>query len=109
MHPECGCTTKQMDLADQVLSTAGMVEHVKRSSAKEFIIATETGLLHRLQTQFPEKVFYPGSEHAGCHHMQRNTLEKAFMSLVTMEHVVTLDPKVAERAVKPIEQMLEIV
>ena len=109
MHPECGCTTKQMHLADQVLSTEGMVQHVNRSAASEFIIATENGLLHRLRAQHPEKRFYPASEHATCHHMQRNTLDKAFMSLVKMQHVVSVDPAVAERAVKPIERMLEIV
>ena len=109
MHPECGCTTKQMHLADQVLSTEGMVQYVSRSPAKEFIIATETGLLHRLRTQHPEKTFHPASEYATCHHMQRNTLEKAFMSLVKMQHVVTVDPHIAERAVKPIQRMLEIV
>ena len=108
MHPECGCTTKQMDLADQVLSTEGMVRHVNRSASKEFIIATETGLLNRLRTLHPEKRFYPASEHATCHHMQRNTLDKAFMSLVRMQHAVRVDPAVAERAVKPIERMLEI-
>jgi quinolinate synthase len=109
MHPECGCTTKQMDLADQILSTEGMVQHVKRSPAKEFIIATETGLLNRLKAQHPDRTFYPASEHATCHHMQRNTLEKAFMSLVKMQYKVTVDPTLAERAVRPIERMLEIV
>jgi len=108
MHPECGCTTKQMDLADQVLSTEGMVQYVNRSPAKEFIIATETGILHRMRQQHPDKRFFPASEHATCHHMQRNTLEKAFMSLVRMQHVVTVDPAVAERAVRPIERMLAI-
>ena len=53
MHPECGCTTKQMHLADEVLSTEGMAQYVNRSPAKEFIIATENGLLHRLRTQHP--------------------------------------------------------
>ena len=109
MHPECGCTTKQMHLADQVLSTDGMVQHVRRSPAKEFIIATETGLLHRLTTQHPEKTFYAGSEHATCHHMQRNTIEKVFLSLEKLQHVVTVDQAVAERAVKPIERMLALV
>jgi len=109
MHPECGCTTKQMALADQVLSTEGMVRYVERSPAKEFIIATETGLLNRLRHQYPNRRFYPASEHATCHHMQRNTLEKAFMSLVKMQHVVTVDPQIAERAVRPIERMLEVV
>ena len=97
-----------MDLADQVLSTEGMVQYVKRSPAKEFIIATETGLLHRLKTQHPEKSFYAASEHATCHHMQRNTLEKVFMSLVQLQHVVTVPPAIAKRAVLPIQRMLEI-
>ncbi|MBI3996385.1 MAG: quinolinate synthase NadA [Candidatus Omnitrophica bacterium] len=109
LHPECGCTTKQMDLADQVLSTEGMVQYVNRSPAKEFIVATENGLLHRLRTQHPEKTFYPASEYATCHHMQRNTLEKAFMSLVNMQHVVTVEATIAERAVLPIRRMLDIV
>ena len=108
MHPECGCTTKQMHLADQVLSTEGMVRYVDRAPAKEFIIATETGILHRMRQQHPEKAFYPASEHATCHHMQRNTLEKVFMSLVQMQHEVKVDPAIAARAVKPIERMLEI-
>ncbi|MDP3723475.1 MAG: quinolinate synthase NadA [Candidatus Omnitrophota bacterium] len=109
MHPECGCTTKQMDLADQILSTEGMVQHVARSPAREFIIATETGLLNRLRTQHPDKTFYPASEHATCHHMQRNTIEKVFMSLVKLQHVVTVDPQVAKQAIVPIQRMLEIV
>jgi len=109
MHPECGCLTKQMHLADAILSTEGMVQHVRRSPSSEFIVATETGLLNRLKTQYPDKAFYPASEHATCHHMQRNTLEKAFMSLVKMQYVVTVDPAIAERALKPIERMLAIV
>lgn len=109
MHPECGCTTKQMHLADQVLSTEGMAQYVNRSPAKEFIIATETGLLNRLRTQHPQKTFYPASEAASCHHMQRNTLQKVFLSLVKMQHVVTVDPAIAQRAVRPIQRMLEIV
>ena len=109
MHPECGCTTKQMHLADQVLSTEGMVRYVDQSPAREFIIATETGILHRMRQRHPEKRFFPASEHATCHHMQRNTLEKAFMSLVRMQHVVTVDPQVAARALRPIQRMLAIV
>ena len=109
MHPECGCLTKQMHLADRILSTEGMVQYAKRSPSKAFVIATETGLLHRLRTQMPEKAFYPASEHAACHHMQRNTLEKVFLSLVKMQYEVRVDPNVAKRALRPIERMLEIV
>jgi len=109
MHPECGCLTKQMDLADEILSTEGMVRHVDRSPGTEFIIATETGLLHRLRSRHPEKRFYAASEHASCHHMQRNTLEKVFQSLLRLQHVVTVDPAIAARAIKPIERMLSVV
>ena len=86
-----------------------MVQYVNRSPAKEFIIATEIGLLNRLRTQYADKTFYPASEHATCHHMQRNTLEKVLMSLVKMQYVIAVGPKLAERAVKPIERMLAIV
>jgi quinolinate synthase len=98
-----------MDLADEVLSTEGMVRYVERSPSQEFIIATETGLLNRLRHQYPTRCFYPASEHATCHHMQRNTLEKAFMSLVKMQYVVTVDPRIAQRALRPIERMLAVV
>ena len=108
MHPECGCLTKQIDLADEILSTEGMVRYVAASQAEEFIIATEIGLLNRLRTQHPAKRFYPASEHAACHHMQRNTLEKTFLSLVWMQHVVTVDPRIAERALRPLHRMLEL-
>ncbi len=108
MHPECGCLTKDMHLADQILSTEGMVRHVASSAGQEFIIATETGLLNRLRHQFPDKQFYPASEQAGCRHMQRNTLEKVLWSLANTQFVVTVDPAIAQRAVKPIERMLAI-
>jgi len=109
MHPECGCLTKQMGMADRILSTEGIVRHVDRSPAREFIIATETGLLNRLKTQHPEKQFFPASKHATCHHMQRNTLEKVHRSLETLQYPITVDAKVATRALKPIERMLEVV
>ncbi len=108
MHPECGCLTKQMDLADQILSTEGMVKYVNSSPAKEFIIATENNILHRMRKDNPDKLFMPASEHATCHYMQRNTIEKVFWSLVNMRHQVTVDPAVAKRAVVPIERMLAI-
>ena len=108
MHPECGCLTAQMDLADQILSTDGMTQYVKQSSSKSFIIATEKNILYRMRKENPEKVFLPASEHAGCHHMQRNTLEKVYRSLVTGEFQVMVDPKVAERALVPIRRMMEI-
>ena len=108
MHPECGCLTKQMDLADKILSTDGMMRYVKESPAKSFIVATENGILYGMRKQNPEKTFIPASEHAGCHHMQRNTLEKVFHSLVHLEYEVKVDPQLAKRARLPIERMLSL-
>ncbi|HEX9780769.1 MAG TPA: quinolinate synthase NadA [bacterium] len=108
MHPECGCLTKQMHLADRILSTEGMVQYVNRAPGREFIVATEVGLLHRLRALYPDRRFYAASEHARCHHMNRNSLEKVAQALVSMEHVVRVEPAIAERALRPIERMLAI-
>ena len=108
MHPECGCLTKQMDLADKILSTDGMIRYVKESPSRCFIVATENGILYRMRKDNPGKTFLPASEHAGCHHMQRNTIEKVFWSLTTLQHEVTVDPEVAKRALVPIRRMMEI-
>jgi len=108
MHPECGCLTKQMDLADRILSTEGMVRYVKESPAETFIIATENGILYRMRKENPDKTFLPASEHASCHHMQRNTLEKVFWSLVKLQYKVSVDPAITERALVPIERMLAL-
>lgn len=108
MHPECGCLTKAMDLADRIQSTDAMVQYVKESPAKEFIIATDVGILSRLRRENPGKMFYAASDEASCHHMRRNTLEKVFWSLVRMEYRVTVQPDLARRALQPIERMLAL-
>jgi len=108
MHPECGCLTKQMDQADQILSTDGMVQYVQKSKSPAFIVATDNGILYRMRRDNPDKVFLPASEHAACHHMQRNTLEKVFRSLVTLQFPVTVDGEIAARALVPLRRMMEI-
>ena len=108
MHPECGCLTKQMDLADRILSTDGMIQYVRQSPAKAFIVATENGILYRMRKENPDKLFLPASEQATCQHMQVNTLEKVAQSLIRMQYPVTVDPKIARRALVPIRRMLEI-
>ncbi|MBU3758509.1 MAG: quinolinate synthase NadA [Candidatus Omnitrophica bacterium] len=109
MHPECGCTTKSMHLADRVLSTEGMVRYVKESSAREFIVATETGILHRMQLDNPEKRFIPASEQAVCGYMKMNTLEKMADALENMRNEVRVPEDLARRASRCIERMMEIV
>ncbi len=108
MHPECGCLTKQMDLADRILSTEGMISYARSSPAKTFIVATENGILYRMQKENPGKLFLPASEHAACHYMQRNTLEKVLRSLLRLEFRITVDPAIARRALIPIERMLAL-
>lgn len=109
MHPECGCTTKSMHLADKVLSTEGMVQYVKESPAQEFIVATETGILHRMQRDNPQKHFIPASEQAVCSYMKMNTLEKMADALENMRYEVRVPEELARRASRCIDRMMEIV
>jgi len=108
MHPECGCLTKSMHLADKILSTEGMVRYVGESKAKKFIIATETGILHRMQQDHPEKVFIPASPQAVCGYMKMNTLEKIVDSLENLRYEVKVPKELADRARLPIERMVAI-
>ncbi len=109
MHPECGCLTKSMHLADKILSTEGMIRYAKESPAQEFIVATETGVLHRMRKDNPQKNFIPASEHAVCRYMKMNTLEKVVESLENLQYEVKVPKDLAERALLPIERMLAIV
>lgn len=109
MHPECGCLTKSMHLADRILSTEGMIRYVNESKASSFIVATETGILHRMRKDNPDKLFIPASHAAACTYMKMNTLEKIVHSLENLEYEVKVPAPLAERALRPIERMLEIV
>jgi quinolinate synthase len=108
MHPECGCMTKSMDLADAILSTEGMVKYAKESPSEEFIIATEVGMLYKLQKENPGKKFYPASENATCQYMQMNTLEKAFRAILELKYEVKVPKEIADLARLPIGRMMAI-
>lgn len=103
-HPECAKPVR--DAADEVLSTGQMCTFVKTSAAKEFIVATEEGLLHRLRLENPDRVFYPVSPYAVCPNMKRNTLEKVLFCLRDGTPEVRVDAEIARRARRSIEQML---
>ncbi|MBI3291987.1 MAG: quinolinate synthase NadA [Elusimicrobia bacterium] len=109
VHPECGCSTAVLPMADQFLSTEGITRWPARSQAKEFIIATETGILHRLKKQYPDRAFYPASEEAVCGFMKKITLEKVLWSLEDLQHEVTVPAKIAAKARRAIDRMLELV
>ena len=108
MHPECGCLTSCMPLADKVLSTEGILKHARESKDREFIVGTEVGILHRLGKENPEKTFYPAAEEASCEFMKLNTLEKLLWSLEDLEYKVIVPEEIARRARRAIERMLEI-
>ena len=115
IHPECGCVTQCLYLCSSnrgngasILSTSGMLREAKASQAKQFIIATEVGLLHRLKKENPDKVFIPVKEDAVCRYMKMITLDKALTSLKQMIYVVKVEEAVAKKARVPIERMLQI-
>ena len=109
MHPECSCMTKVMDKVDHVLSTEGMVRHVRESKANEFVVATETGVIHKMQKENPKKQFIPAVNEAVCGYMKLNTLEKIVLSLERMQYEVKVPEPIRSRALIPIQRMLEIV
>ena len=117
IHPECGCASQCMYAAaddpelgrrTHVLSTEGMVRHAAASPRRAFVVATETGILHRLAKDAPDKRFYAMSERAVCRYMKLVTLEKVRDSLRDGRHVVTVEPAVAEAARGAIRRMVEI-
>jgi quinolinate synthase len=111
VHPECGCASQCMAFGNDtthILSTEGMVNFAKASPKKRFIVATETGILHRLNKEAPGKRFEAASEKAICKYMKMITLEKLRDSLRDWKHVVTVEPEIAERARGAIERMVAI-
>ena len=85
-----------------------MIKHVKNSPAETFIVATEVGILHRLQQDNPAKRFVPASEHAICPFMKLITLEKVYRSLTEDVYHIEVDPEIAAKARRSIERMIEI-
>jgi len=110
-HPECEEVILKM--ADYIGSTTGILKYTTKSEAKEFIVATESGILHQMQKDNPDKVFIPAPPNNNCAcndcpHMKRNTLEKLYLCLKNEMPEVTVPEDIIEKAVKPIERMLEI-
>jgi len=109
IHPECGCLTPQLMHADQILSTEGMTKRPAISPANEFIVATETGILHRMRRENPEKTFIPISEGSICGFMKKITLEKILWSLEDLKYEVHVPEPIASRARLAINRMMEAV
>ena len=112
VHPECkGAVSK---LADKVASTAGLLKYAIASDKKDFIVATESGILHEMRKKCPEKNFIPAPPEDStcacneCNFMRLNTMEKLYNTLKYEWPEVAVDEAIAEEAVKPIKKMLEI-
>ena len=101
VHPECGCASQCMAFGNErthILSTEGMINFAKESPKNRFLVATETGILHRLNKEAPGKRFEAVSEKAICKYMKMITLEKLRDSLRDWKHEVTVEPEIAQRA-----------
>lgn len=112
VHPECkGAIVK---LADLVGSTAAILKHAVKSEKKNFIVATESGILHEMRKQCPNKNFIPAPPEDStcacneCNFMRLNTMEKLYNSLKYEWPVIEVDEAISKEAVKPIKKMLDI-
>lgn len=105
-HPECTLPVGQ--LANLVLSTSGIALKARETKAKEVIVATEIGMLHRLSKENPDKEFIPACRHCDCAHMKVNNLEKLLWSLEETQYPVRVEAAVARQAKKAIDAMLTI-
>ena len=110
-HPECNAAV--LELADFIGSTAQMLEYAKSSESKKILIASETGLLHQMKKDSPEKEFLivPTDENCSCNdceYMKKNTLQKVYDCLVNEKPEIKLDNIKIEKAKKSIEKMLQL-
>jgi quinolinate synthase len=110
-HPEC--EEAVLAMADYIGSTTGLLKYTIENPAQEFIVATESGIIHQMEKANPDKVFIPAPPNNqcacnDCPHMKRNTLEKLYLCLKNEMPEIALPVDVIKKAQKPIERMLEI-
>lgn len=106
VHPECMPET--VELADEVLSTTGIMNYVDQSSHNEFIIATENEITFNLRKKYPGKIFHAVTDLAVCPNMKKNTLEKVLWTLQDMKNEIKVPEEVRVLAYKPIKRMIDI-
>jgi quinolinate synthase len=106
VHPEC--RPEVTAVADEVLSTGGMLRYARTAEAGVIIIGTETGILHRLKRENPGKTFIPATAKAVCPNMKKITLEKVLWALEDMKPVVSVPAEVRGRAQSAVDRMLAL-
>jgi quinolinate synthase len=105
-HPEC--RIEVLEMADHVTSTSGMLRFAHSSEAKEFIIGTETGLMHRLRKENPGKIFYPLRKDMICPNMKKTTLQSILRAFRENTHVIKVREDIRVPAKRALDRMLEI-
>jgi quinolinate synthase len=105
-HPEC--RIEVLELADYVTSTSGMLRYVQASSAKEFIVGTELGLLYRLRKDNPDRIFHPLRNDMICPNMKKTTLTSIVNALEKMENVINVPEEIRVPAKKTLDRMIAI-
>jgi quinolinate synthase len=111
-HPEC--KRPILMIADFIGSTAALLEHTGQSPKTQFIVTTESGIIHKMRRQNPQKLFIPAPPNDStcacneCNFMRLNTMEKLYRCLRDETPEIMVDPEIRERAVKPIHRMLEL-
>jgi len=105
-HPEC--RPEVLSLAEDILSTSGIIKEAGRSGSAEFIIGTENEIVKTLKRKYPDKKFYPASEKAFCYNMKKITLESVLNSLQNMEYEIHVPEHIRVKAKKALDKMLEI-
>ena len=111
-HPEC--KPPILTIADFIGSTAALLKHTDESPKTQFIVTTESGIIHKMREKNPQKLFIPAPPNDStcacneCNFMRLNTMEKLYACLRDEKPEIFVDPEIRERAVKPIHRMLEL-
>jgi quinolinate synthase len=111
VHPECGCASQAMAFGNErthILSTEGMINFAKESPKPRFMVATEIGIIHRLEKEAPGKRFEPVNRKAFCKYMKMITLEKVRDSLREWKFEIDVDPEIAAQARGAIDRMISL-
>jgi quinolinate synthase len=111
VHPECGCASQAMAFGNErthILSTEGMINFAKESPKPRFMVATEVGIIHRLEKEAPGKRFEPVNRKAFCKYMKMITLEKVRDSLREWKYEIDVDREIAAKARGAIDRMISL-
>jgi len=106
-HPEV--RSEVAEIADEVLSTSGILRYTSSSNAEEFIVATEEGLLERMRRENPSKKFYPALRPKICQNMKRTTLNDVYLSLKHERYEIEVDDEISRKALKSLNEMLKYI